>query len=1641
VCLSVGVLFCRAFIDEGTAMFPLLLKRLRPLNWLFRTTYRIIRSLVQGSIRWLIRRLLSGGKKRSRKRSRLQSGFVLPTTMLLLLVVTLTIGAISYRTYTQSQRTIGQRQQAVIYNAATPAIDRAKAKLEFMFNPNRDRRFVGTPTEDQLLSMMLNDGQVVERFAQTGVDPYVFPDETRLDINGDRKKDNAWLYEIDRDGDGTNDSRIIYSIIFDAPDPQESDPALSLKDSTSGALAKRARRLLIRNAPLSGNDSTRPSCARNYGSASSRVQEPTKGWFADRSDTTVERKNFQVNVYVVPINAPGGAAASNNAVATLEFQQDRQINQGFRWAAWFRNDLEIFPGASFYWNGAMHTEGSYFVGDGNFKSYLVSSPFSCLYRKGASQMTGPDIRDNLDDTIPDFQGQFVAGTIRDNTFSGGSTFDIFRTEHAPPDPRNRPLESSTDSVSDHSSGPIALALDPLKLHTEDISVGRIVADPRSNRRSDWETTDLGKRMSNLSVPPPYVDDTFRADNRYGPRPRYGEQRELIPEAIGTTISGNDKLTNENTGLDGYWERQARKEGLRIIVGQRLELGDPAGWGGPAIDRKSVPSALDDEPLRPWTKECTGSDKRCNEARQRKTLWDNLAAVQATAIYHSAENRDYPAACLATTVHPGTMGTLEKSATFEDLAFGIKDGFAAPYNQSGRVISDFFRGRGTNGWQFSMPSASTFPSSTMIKALRNLAYYAGDPLGGAPSFQVEQSRQNKDPHPFPPMAMWGDFSMLRRILDSGISYANLSPADKTTLHTAACMMGMLAYNLDYLNKFDVDYDNPPSSLKPVFDNLKNDIRDIDTAIYNGIGGSPPLDKIGELSQDDMSLMVWLGSGSGSSSDKPRSNDPETYVRLLEFWRDSASNNGLKERLTKEINLARMIITKEQVERDRKWGFAGSYPPDPGSPKIVDKFSETCASWYDNQSDASYFQAAASDEPLMRLCSNWPRYPILFSLFPQDRQHGDVSDSKEDFEGPRSVVPRGVVFSKVRDFQDNKGKIRNYLDRNDVNGKITYELLSADEIAQLSAEPLKLGDLGGDISWTLPAESAGNGATPTHKVEDGKIYNLIKICPAGTWDAIACSRAKGSSPMGSSPMDSTPVSGALYRVPFKDSAFYNPREMMSVRALNLDLDLLRRNPAFTSADYWLPKSGVIYAYREDAVSEAHIVRPHRSNWETCRASGVPFSTGGCQMDTGKEALISVDPPISPLGITPKPVDFFPDPDRRPYGFRLRNGAALWRGNTLAADIASGAKGLSFITDNPLYIQGHFNLHRAADETSVARTRGLEEFKEKLNTADFESTGSADGESLHRFYDRKTLDARFADYPQDQWRLAEVLTDALTPLSPNFCDGSIEDALISSAPVDNNRLKPDDLQKRYGCPAEGANSKTTSYMSLNRPTVAVPAINEVKWVRASLVDTYWKAAIGSGAPSDTGSSPIVFSANGVPLVLETKGSAISGIGPYEKGDSGSYMETNADRPLIEASSGMQMNLVMISGIVPSRLGQSYGGLHNFPRFIENWQNKEFFLSGAMVQLNFSTYATAPYDQEQMEPSQPDPKSGTGSNEWIAYYKAPLRRWGFDVGLKYVEPGPVSRRFKSTELTRSEFYSEPATDDPYTQLLAACANRPNNC
>lgn len=1546
-------------------------KLAQAFNKLVRRARQFVKHLTKASVTGLLRFLFLLGRQPAAGQS---SGFILPTTIMLVLVVSLSIGAITYRSFSRTNDTIADRQQRVVYNAATPAIDRAKAKLEYMFNRERDSRLPsGIPPENTLVEMMLNDNPNNQRLLPDGDDPYTFPadpsgaytGEERIDLNGDGTNDNAWRYRADTDGNGEDDAWVAYSITFSSPVDFN-----DLADQRRDALATRADALEIRNAPLSNSNQDNPACATNTGS------QPEAGWFPDQSSSTIVRKNFQVDVYVLPDDR-------NSTVSTLEFQQDREYSRGNKWGAWFRNDLEIFPGPQFNWNGAMHTEGSLIVGNDRFDAYLISSPASCLYTRQASEVTVGDLEDTdpTTDGPQPFQAQVLSGRVNNNSFGNTNQFHLYVEGDAPITGGGAvDLSRATDSVVNTGPAISDYTLDPVFLFTQDRSKPRNVPgdDASAYREDRWNREDDNPfvregRIYNQSEDTPFVDDSYRADNRFGPNPRI---KGIPVPAIGTpiedalvspdgteSVSLEDMLRTEalsgdanasNVGLDGYWERRADAEGMKLIVGQRLELGNPVGWGGMINGRgqtaASTPAALSLseydatvlEPLRPWTQCTTGNNNRCHEARQRRTLRDNLAAVQAMAVYHSADDSEMPAACVALTVHPGTQETLGRSATFQNLNTGNWGNLASEYPL---VISNFFGGVGTNGWEYNVPDEDAFEAGTpLMRALANLANYAGDPNGGSPSFTPVQ---DDVVHPYPSMAMWGDFSILRRILNSDDGsvadpdfggYDDLSPADKATLHTAACTLGMLAYNVDYLLKFD--YTNATT---------RTDLQLLATRILQ-LYGNGASSVFGPTGANVAVIPGPIPANRPTNRDANATNyqfdpraesfNPENTIAGLKQWRDLATGANRTE-LTRLVALAELVSTREQVIRDLLRGFNFTNPRCNTNPNTL-SFSDPTIS---------------NGQYLAALCSAIPKYPILYALLP--------ALDRSDAAGSPDV-------QRLRDRVDRDDGLIDYIqevnDADVVYSAINWDpanLTADSEISEIALAPRPRNE------WVLPNAAAGTDDTPTHPVEV-----RIKDC-TGT----------GLCDYG--------VVAPLVQVPFKDSALMNGREMMSTRVLDIDLDLLRRNTY--SGNYWLPVNendtgGVVYAFREDAVSEGTIVRPGSGgNWGACGNNAALQNNTACRMRAGTDnAYSSTDPPLNDENlISPKPVDYAPDPDRRPHGFRLRKGAVLMRPDRAQS-------GLTFVSDNPVYIQGNFNLH----QTAPGGTR-LEEFTQLL-PADF---------NIDQFYGRTTIDDRFARPDTDLWRPVEILADAITVLPDNFCDGSIQDGFLTAGTT--NTIA--NTAVLYNC---ANNNNATSYLNQNRPSTTPPQRTETALRQPNVRGQRWFRE----NPLDI-TSPIMVTNNGNPVMMADV-NWVDQTREYSRPTGQTYYAFADNKSLITAQQTRQ-NAIIVSGLVPSRPNQSYGGLHNFPRFLTAWP--ELFMSGSFLQLNYSRYATAPFSQAAWEPGDVPP-----AREDIRYYGAPDRRWGYDVGLQYAPAGPLSSRFISAENTRNEFYNEPPSDDPY--MLNLC-------
>jgi len=1637
---------------------------------------------------------------RSHGRRTAQVGFVFPTTILLVLMVTLTATALTYRTFSRTEQAIAQRDQQVIYNAATPAIDRAKAKIEFMFQ--EDNRFPsGLPPSDRLSDLMLpaasralttedpdnpgTDIPVVDDLEGIA-DPYTLPDERRLDINGDGVLDNAWAFTSDLN----DDEEVVYSIMVDDLGPGDAAPgdanAVLMTDPDPAA---KANALVTRTGPLATTEAS-PLC---------KAAVAEQGWqVVAGGDNSNLQKNFQINAFVANTND------LRQSFETLEFQQSRIAARANKWGAWFRYDLELHPGADFKWNGAMHTDGN-LVLHGKAEPHMISSFNSCLYSQESSEITlgafdnveyanenpdneGIDVSEAGKGVLGDFQGQAIKAKTADDAFTNGDmVVHIYNGDNAAPNTRN--FNRNSDSVSG-AGKPSDVAMNPLILYTQDKESH---IDPTTwQRDANWESSDFvdQQRIYNDSVSKPFVDDFFRADDRWGPKPRYSSTN---PEydvtdpsnsavSVGDDITGKPGLTGAQQGLDGYWERQAINKGLRVIVGERLELGNVDGWGYDPTAEYGA-SVLDanseGDPLYPHKQlkaAFTGNNARSggsHEHLHRKSLRDNLAAVQGMVVYHyegpgmataGSDKGNFPAACLAVTSHPGTQQSIINSRTF------------GTWDSTSAVKTDFLTGNGTNGWEFKYPTAfdteSKFEDEIAANqplgiALRNLAHFAGDPYGGAPSFPAVQEPNAATPgdeiHPAPYLSMWGDFSVLRRIFEeyldasTPVAYADLSSADKATLHSAACTLSMLAYNLENAQSKLSDLSSIPYA-----DAAASELRNLGAYVYelidgntaNGemsslvgtdvtytdVDGSSVTITIGdrngdgdvndagdlEALSDPVTDLSWtdpddVGGTLGGACDNAAPSDTAGYQRncdigqyysqfTTEEWIAAVHNQHSS--FSDDISGPREYAEGIQILRDRAFGFVPNGAPMPlgglsnvGWDPITRKTEaigtlSAGLNTYTVNCDPDTFSPAlanpSSSPPLddtepqalglsLALCNavSGPKYPSLYYLFPYFNHDHDGDD------GQTSTAADNILTSFSVGFDHTQPGVEEYIADTyisdaGING-------TSDEVSYVTYEVVG-DDAAGSAGYELPADAGVGAIAALPGANDLTDW----VTPASTADQSALAAPDDE------PFRITGPDGNGRDVVFLDKGVFDGRELLNTRVLDMDLEALISGTAVN--DFWLSAKledqaeGVVYAFREDAVREDEIVRPKNSDASVTLAYCSTVNRQGnrifrlehddkCYMKA--DPASPQDPPLTDEGISLKPVDYIADPQRRANGFRLRTlsgDPADFSGGDPSADDARQV-GMTFVTDNSIYIQGDFNLHTSDGTTANL----LEEFDQTILGGDF---------TFNNFYqDRVDLNTgTFANLQSDHWRPVEILSDGMTILSADFEDGAISDMVT---------------QKENG-------GRKSSYTNQNRPDSAGD--------RA--LDTYWVQQNPNDAES--------------PLWIDRNGS-------YYYIDSGTvkpfYQEFTTDGEWIDfdeedterqrnqqVAVNTYVNAVFVSGIVPRRPRQGYGGLHNYPRFLENWSGKSLFIQGSFLQLNFSTASTGPQEQETYEPGQDPPTS-----EYLGYYSAPNRRWGYDVGLLYVPPAPASRRFVTLGTPRSEYYRELPADDPYVENLKCATDKDN--
>ena len=302
--------------------------------------------------RRFVRQLLGA----SRGRGKGVTGFVLPTVTLVTLVVTLLVVTTVSRSSERAQTAANARQEQVFKSAATPIVDRARAKIDALLNDSKLPRT--TPPELTLDNVITSDSG-----------KYTLPDETRLQLVYDFRGvspntpdgninvtpsqienreyvSTAWKFPIDTDNNGRFDSYGLYSILFRTRPPTVTSRPISPIES---------RTLPMDETTLSG------ACVAT-GDVSNIASDG--GWTVS-SDNRL-RKAFFVYAVTLPItdasSFPADATLAQNyeiyngvtSISAVELQQDRARSPQNNNAVFFEGDTELVNIATFRINGRIY---------------------------------------------------------------------------------------------------------------------------------------------------------------------------------------------------------------------------------------------------------------------------------------------------------------------------------------------------------------------------------------------------------------------------------------------------------------------------------------------------------------------------------------------------------------------------------------------------------------------------------------------------------------------------------------------------------------------------------------------------------------------------------------------------------------------------------------------------------------------------------------------------------------------------------------------------------------------------------------------------------------------------------------------------------------------------------------------------------------------------------------------------------------------------------------------------------------------------------------------------------------------------------------------------------------------------------------
>jgi hypothetical protein len=384
----------------------------RVIQKTFRRISKQLLSAINKQIIWLLRAIFGIEKRRGAE----NAGFLLPTVAMVLIVVVLLTAAILFRSFERSKNASNVRVNEAVLNAAAPALDRARAKLDKLFADSRLPRSVPSDA-------------VLESTLSTNLTEYTLGDETPLTLHyayatvptGESQPTDlptAWMFPIDTNNNGKFDSYTLYGIYFRTP------------PITNGTYSRPRNPLEARTPPMTAG-TVSSGCKNNLGTSATLVG--STGWVSIASQLQKSFFVYTANVPITNNNIPTGSNAANyeafvgnKGFSGLEYEQDRVQLPLVNNAVVYNDDIELTPGTQFNLNGRILTNSNFLTGSGNstITLYQVSSQNSCFYSEdnakivvggnlGAGGFTATGDASNST-VVHLFQGQGVAPNTNSN---------------------------------------------------------------------------------------------------------------------------------------------------------------------------------------------------------------------------------------------------------------------------------------------------------------------------------------------------------------------------------------------------------------------------------------------------------------------------------------------------------------------------------------------------------------------------------------------------------------------------------------------------------------------------------------------------------------------------------------------------------------------------------------------------------------------------------------------------------------------------------------------------------------------------------------------------------------------------------------------------------------------------------------------------------------------------------------------------------------------------------------------------------------------------------------------------------------------------------------------------------------------------